>query len=376
MIETGLIYRNAKPHLYSRQATFPSLVLLPSGELLAAFGVGSGFESADNHTEYARSQDGGRSWQHAGTLFADRSPHPTSSNVRISRAPDGELLAFGARWDRSRADEGLTNEATLGFVETELLLLRSRDEGQSWQGPFPLSPPLAGPSFEICSPIVHLRDGRWLAPTSTWKGWDGDCPGGMRAVALVSPDRGQSWPAHVEVMSGVDEGVIYWEQKIVELADGRLLAVCWTHDLRAGADRQVHYAISHDGGRSFGPPRPTGLHGQTTTPIWLGDDRLLCVYRRTDQRGLWANYARLDGDEWVNQASMPLWGHQRAGGGSIVGGQNLSQEFTQLKFGLPAGLLLPDGQVFVAFWCVEECLYVIRWLRLPAEPPAVDAAPT
>jgi hypothetical protein len=369
MIETGQIYRNLKPHLYSRQAAFPSLVRLPSGEMLAAFGVGSGFESADNHTELSRSADDGRTWQLAGPLFTTQTDRPTSSNVRISRTLEGELVAFGARWDRSRADQGLTNEATLGFVETELILLRSSDDGHTWQGPFTIDPPLVGPSFEICSPIISLPDGRWLAPTATWKGWNGECPNGMKAIALVSYDQGHSWPEYVDVMNGVAENVIYWEQKIVDLGDGRLLAVCWTHDLRAGADRPVHYAISADYGRSFGPPRSTGLQGQTTTPIYLGDDRLLCVYRRTDKRGLWAHYARLRSDEWVNEAELPLWGHEDAGSGSIVGGHNLSQEFANLKFGLPAGLLLPDGQVFVAFWCVEECLYVIRWFRLPAQPP-------
>ena len=202
MIETGLIYRNPKPHLYSRQATFPSLALLPNGELLAAFGVGSGFESADNHTELARSNDGGRTWQWEGALMPPSPPGPlsqvgrgregpTSSNVRISRMPDGELAAFGAVWDRSRADEGLTNPETLGFVETQLILLRSPDGGRTWQGPQPIDPPLAGPSFEICSPILPLRDGRWLAPTATWKGWNGECPNGMKALALVSRDRGE-----------------------------------------------------------------------------------------------------------------------------------------------------------------------------------------
>ena len=369
MIETGLIYRNPKPHLYSRQATFPSLALLPNGELLAAFGVGSGFESADNHTELARSDDGGRTWRWQGTMFAAPRDRPVSSNVRISRVPDGELVAFGAAWDRSREDEGLTNPATLGFVETQLILLRSADGGRTWRGPQPIEPPLAGPSFEICSPILPLSDGRWLAPTATWKGWHGECPNGMKAIALLSYDRGRTWPEYVDVMNGVAEDVIYWEQKLVDLGDGRLLAVCWTHDLRAGADRPVHYAISRDYGRSFGPPRSTGLLGQTTTPIWLGDGRLVCVYRRTDRPGLWATYARLEGDEWVNEAELPLWGAERAAAGSLVGGHNLSQEFANLKFGLPAGLVLPDGQVFVAFWCVEECLYVIRWFRLPAVAP-------
>ncbi len=368
MIETGLIYRNPKPHVYSRQATFPSLVLLPSGEMLAAFGIGSGFESTDNHTEYARSSDGGRTWQLAGSIFADQSERPTSSNVRIGHITGDELVAFGARWDRSRRDEGLTNEATLGFVETELILLRSSDAGRTWLGPVRIEPPLVGPAFEICSPIIALRDGRWLAPTSTWKGWNGENPTGMKAIALVSHDSGQTWPEYIDVMNGSAEHVIYWEQKLIDLGDGRLLAVCWTHDLTNGTDRPVHYALSVDYGRSFGPPRSTGLQGQTTTPIFLGDGRLVCIYRRTDKRGLWATYVRLVGDRWINESELSLWGHDDAGHGSLVGGDNLSQAFANLKFGLPAGLVLPDGQVFVAFWCVEECLYVIRWFRLPPTP--------
>lgn len=367
VIETGLLYRNPKPHLYSRQAAFPALVCLPSGELLASFAIGSGFEAADQHTELARSKDGGRSWQLAGAVFHEGTDRPTSANVRISRIPDGELIAMGVRSDRSRADEGLTNPATQGFVETEIILLRSVDEGHTWQGPQVIRPPLVGPSFELCSPVIPLADGRWLWPTSTWKGWDGDCPNGMKAIAFVSHDRGETWPEYVDVMRGVGENVIFWEQKIVDLGDGRLLAVCWTHDVDAGVDRPVQYAISNDYGRSFGSARSTGLYGQTSTPISLGNNRLICVYRRTDQPGLWASYVRIDGDVWINEAELALWGHERAGAANMVGGENLSRSFTTLRFGLPAGIMLPDGQVFVAFWCVEECLYVIRWLRLPSQ---------
>ncbi len=369
MLETGLIYRNAKPHLASRQASFPSLALLPDGDLLAAFGVGSGFESVDQQTLQARSGDGGRTWTLEGPLFSEQTPTPTSSHVRISRMPSGELLAFGARWDRSRPDQGLTNPATLGFVETELILLRSLDNGRSWLGPTLLTPPLVGPSFEICSPVRALRDGRWLIPTATWKGWDGAAPNGMFALAFVSEDQGRTWPTYVPVMDGRAEQVIYWEQKLVELDNGRVLAVCWTHDLAAGRDRQVHYALSHDAGRSFGPPQPTGLYGQTTTPIFLGDGRLLCIYRRTDKPGLWAVYVHLDGDTWVNSAALPLWGQTLAGADLAVQGASLSESFANLRFGLPAGLVLPDGAVLAAFWGVEDCVSVIRWFRLAATPP-------
>lgn len=375
MFESGLIYRNPKPHLYARHAAFPSLVLLPSGELLATFSIGCGFESADTHTELARSTDGGRTWQLVGAVFNESVPdRPTSCNVRISRAPDGELLAIGVRADRSRTDEGLTNPETLGFVETEVVLFRSHDDGHTWSGPEIIEPPLVGPSFELCSPIVTLSNGRWLWPTSTWMGWDGDCPNGMKAVAFISHDRGQTWPEYADVMNNTADNIIFWEQKMVELADGRVLAVCWTHDMPNGVDRPIHYAISHDGGRTFGEPRSTGLQGQTSTPIVLGDGRIVTVYRRTDLPGLWANYGRLDGDTWINETQVPLWGYQRPGEANSVGGENLSRSFNVLKFGLPTGLVLPDGDVFVAFWGVEDCIYNIRWFRIPAQPTEANQA--
>jgi hypothetical protein len=368
--ETGLIYANTRPHLYSCQASFPSLALLPQGELLAAFALGAGFESLDQRTVLARSCDHGRSWQYEGPLFTETTVPPSSSNVRMSCVEDGELVAMGARWNRSRADEGLTNSHNLGFVETELILLRSLDGGRSWSGPTTVAPPLVGPSFEICCPILALHDGRWLFPTSTWRGWDGDCPNGMKAIALVSYDRGATWPAYVDVMDGSAEGVIFWEQKLLDLGDGRLLAVCWTYDERAGCDREIHYAISDDYGRNFHPPCSTGLAGQTATPLWLGDSRLLCVYRRTDQPGLWAAYCRLDGGAWVTEGQVALWGHGARGSGYVVSGEQMSESFTRLRFGLPAALMLPDGEVFVAFWCFEDCVSVIRWFRLPASLPA------
>ena len=74
----------------------------------------------------------------------------------------------------------------------------------------------------------------------------------------------------------------------------------------------------------------------------LGDGRLVCVYRRTDKPGLWASYARIAGDAWVNEGELALWGNVGAGAANIVGGENLSRAFTTLKFGLPAGLVMPD----------------------------------
>jgi hypothetical protein len=372
VLGTGLIYRNPKPHVHSIHAYFPSVVSLENGELLCTLVLGEAFEAPNCHTHVARSRDGGVTWQLEGPIYAGTRERLTSDAARLTALPGGKVVAFMVRADRSdHPDEGLTNSETLGFVRAETLLLWSSDFGRTWSQPQVLIPPLIGPSFELCCPIVPLTDGRWLLPTSTWRGWDGDCPNGMKMVAFISHDQGQSWPAYLDVMVDPEQRIIYWESKIVELPDedprrgALLLAVAWAYDQAAGKDLPNQYALSRDAGRSWTAPRSTGLLGQTLTPHVLDDGRVLCVYRRTDRPGLWANLSRLAGDEWVNEGSQPLWG---AGAQGLTGtSASMVENFQVLRFGAPSITRLQDSTIFVAFWCYEECVSVIRWFKLKVE---------
>jgi hypothetical protein len=159
-----------------------------------------------------------------------------------------------------------------------------------------------------------------------------------------------------------EQHVLYWESKIVEFADGRLLAAAWAYDRVAAIDQPNQYAISHDGGRSWSPPKSTGLQGQTLTPFLLDDERVLCVYRRMDETGLWANLSHLEGDAWVNDACAPLWGARTTGLTSTS--DNMVENFHVLRFGAPCITQLHDGTIFVAFWCYEDCVCNIRWFKL------------
>ncbi len=161
-------------------------------------------------------------------------------------------------------------------------------------------------------------------------------------------------------MDGYRDKVIYWEQSVAELPDGRLLAVAWAFDEAAGRSRPNPYILSADG-RTFGPPQPTGLHGQTAKILSLDDGRLLCLYRRDDRPGLWAQLVHIYGDRWVNLDEAPVW--QGAASG-MTGRANASDELSGLKFGFPSMARLPGGDVGAVFWCCEECLYGIRWVRL------------
>ncbi|MHB9025775.1 MAG: sialidase family protein [Armatimonadota bacterium] len=362
-ITTGVLYRNPMTHVKSIHAYFPSVAVLPGGEMLATVVLGEAFESVNLRTHVARSRDGGERWELEGTLYPGTPDRLTSDASRIAALPDGEVVAFMVRHDRGgHPEEGLGNPETLGFVPTELLLLRSADGGHAWSDPQPIIPPLAGPSFELCSPITPLSDGRWLLPTSTWAGWNGECPSGWRTVALVSRDRGESWPEFVDVMYDPAQQAIYWESKIVELPDGRLFAIAWGYDRIASKDFPNQYAVSADGGRTWTPPRSMGLFGQTMTPCLLADGRILCVYRRIDEPGLWAAIVRLEGVTLVIDGQQPLWGH---GWGGLTGSSaNMIQNFTVLRFGAPCLTRLADDSIFLTFWAYEDCVSNIRWIRM------------
>ncbi len=356
-LETGIVYRNPKPYLRAVNAWHPTLVALPSGELLASFDLGQGPEGLDYRTCLARSSDNGQSWSEPVDLFSD-AVQPTTNSVRIACMSDGQLTAIGARLYRSDPEEGIVNRANHGFVPIDVILLTSDDNGYTWSEPRVIEPPLVGPGFEICHSIVELVDGRWLWPTATLMGWDGELPNGLKAIAFVSHDRGQTWPDHLELFDDSD-GATHWETSLRQMEDGRIATITWTLEDESGAAMPTLYRVSVDG-TTFSPQQPTGFLAQTAKLLPLGGDDLLCVYRRDDQPGLWATRSELNGNSWTNHAEIPLW----EGAGSGMTGADKTNELSALKFGFPSLLRVAPDQVLVAFWCCEDTIWNIRWIRI------------
>ena len=354
-----MVYRNPSPHLRSVVAYHPSLTLLGNTEFLATFDIGEAVEAFDYHTVVARSTDRGENWKLQGPLLHEL-PTLTTHSVRTSVMADRSIIGFGGFY-RRRFKEDLVNRQTFGLVPVELFTVSSTDGGRTWARPRMVAPPLVGPSWEICHSVLETAEGTWIAPTSTWRDWSGEDYPGDRAVVLISDDKGRTWPRFGITFDGRKTGLSYLEQSVVGLEDGSLLAVSWAYDLNTGTTKPSVFSLSRDGGVTFTEPRLTGFEAQTCKVIRLFDDRLLCIYRRNDSPGLWATLARFSEGNWINLGDAPLWLGAESGMKGIL---NRADELSNLKFGHPSIRQLSNGQVLVLFWCQEQCLTNIRWIRL------------
>lgn len=249
VVDSGLVYRNPRPELRSRHTWHPTIVRFDDGEWLCTFDIAEADVALDYRTYKSRSTDDGRTWSAPERVFADPPGRPTTHSVRISRISDGpdEVVAFGGLNYRDDPEGHVINVPSIGYVEMDLVTLRSHDRGRTWEGPTKVQPPLVGPAFEVCHAIVELQDGRWIAPTSTWMGWNGDAPNGMNAIFLVSRDKGHTWPEYVVEFDRWAENKIHWEQSVIQLRDGRILSVAWVVDKDTGEVDATPYALSPDG---------------------------------------------------------------------------------------------------------------------------------
>jgi hypothetical protein len=361
VIDTGIVYRNQKPHLRAIHAMHPTVSAFPDGEIVSTYDLGQGPESLDYRTELSRSRDGGKTWTDQGPLIATPPGRPSTHSIRTSLLTDGRMIGLGALMYRDDLEEGLLNRANLGYVPTDMFLVESRDRGNTWSAPRIFNPPFYSPAWELCHPIREMKNGDLFVPISTWRGWDGELPCGEQAGIFISTDRGKTWPVWGRTFDGRKNGHIHWEQGAVQLADERILSTTWDYNPKTGKNHPSIYTISADNGRTFATPKPTGYLAQTCKLHHLGDNLVIAAYRRCDQPGLWGNLVRIEGDRWINLSTQPLW--QGAASG-MAGVGNRSDELSGLKFGFPQMATLPDGVVILVFWCQEDAITNIRWIRL------------
>lgn len=336
--------------LDERESAFPQAIQLPSGDLICSYSVGGG-QFVHGGTDWSRSTDGGRTWRVEGQLLAATANPPTANFLKPSLSADGKTVyAYGTRYWGSLSDR-------YGERRGEAIFCTSHDQCRTWSAPQTI--PMLDSAVEISHAICPLKSGRLLAPGALLSNKQ---KLGEEVFVVASDDGGRTWPARHTVFRDPADKLGFWEQKIAEVAPGRLLAVAWTVTLGDYRDQPDHFAWSRDDGRTWGPHQSTGIMGQTMTPLPLGGERLLVLYnRRYGQQGIMACLVTFTDTAWTVHHEQ-LFYDARASR-AAPGGQTGVDELFDFQFGFPTSIRLQDGTFLATNWCVEKGVCGIRWTK-------------
>ncbi len=272
-------------------AAFPSVVRSRSGELLLAFRRAPerrGFGEKENrHVDpnsylvMVRSADG-QHWSVEPELIYAH-PFGGSQDPCLLTLRDGTLLCTSYGWAFVRP-EGVTNlkqpiaEIPDGVVFLGGYIIRSLDNGNSWQGPFYPPHVPSEPNYDVFGQrlpaynrgaLCEGRDGHifWVVASS-------DSPTLKKTSVhlMISSDQGLSWNYACHVAT--DATASFNETSVYETPKGDLVAFLRTADM----DDQACMSRSVDGGMNFGPWMKMGFQGHPLHALRLPDNRVLLTY--------------------------------------------------------------------------------------------------
>ena len=237
-------------------AAFPDICRLPSGELFCVFYSGFGHVSTPNaqwpkggRIMAVRSRDNGQKWSKPSVIM---------DTDLDDRDPSVASLRDGTR---------LLNWFTSHNGRLSIWLARSTDQGQSWSRPAELvlqssyrfacsSPVRELPDHSLILGLYHEDPTKNLAFGATVKSYDG----------------GKTWKdlASIGERSGV---YLDAETDVVPLDGGKLLAA-----LRS-SKADMRFSESTDWGKTWGPVRSAGFHGESPYLLRHTSGTILLAHR-------------------------------------------------------------------------------------------------
>lgn len=286
--EDVIIYRDD-----SFYATFPSVVKKKDGELVVAFRrapdrrefgeTGNFHVDPNSYLVQVSSADNGKTWTKEPKLIYAHA-FGGSQDPCLLQLTNGDILCTSYGWAYVRQEgvrhlEKPYSENKPGFIALGGYYLRSRDNGQSWDGPF--YPPNLSSEVRknaLGLPIPAMNRGA-LCESETGKIYwavaashDSTHLSKKSVHLLISADQGVSWKYSSTVAQ--DDKIDFNETSLYETPKGDIVAFMRT----ANFEDEACIARSEDGGMSFKSWKGMGFKGHPLQAIRLADKRVLLVY--------------------------------------------------------------------------------------------------
>ena len=348
--------------------TFPSVVALSDGELLATCRVGSKKDSADETIEIYRSVDGGQSWSEGKKPFPNIKVNGLKGSLMIcylTEIKPGHLIAACMWVDRETfPGEPLFNIKTEGCLTMAILLSDSFDGGRTWTPlrEIPLPKDIGPPS--LTGPILKLKDGSIAMSIETNKHYLDDTKWYQRVVLFHSVDEGKTWEKPITVNEDRSGRMFYWDMRAGVDPDGRIVTFSWVYNTETKKYHNILRRISSDDGKTWSQHEDMGFADQPSHPAILSDGRIVLAW--VDRFGSHSIRARIASgiDQSFKESTELILHTQEVAASATENTGELLGDMRLWDFGLPYAEVLPDGDVMVMYYAGIGEVLDIHWIKL------------
>ena len=367
IIERGIL-ASCKPGTARATFTFPSIVELSDGRLLATCRVGSNKDSADETVEISRSDDWGESWSEPVRPFRATKVNGIQGSLKVcylTELEKGHLIAACMWIDRQTYPEKpLFNAETEGCLPMAILLSDSYDYGKTWTHLRELHMPKDIGPPSLTSPILKLKDGSLAISIETNKHYLDSSDWQQRVVLFHSPDMGKTWGKPITVSEDMNRQIFYWDLRVGVAPDGRIAAFSWTYNRETHKYLNIQRRISTDGGQTWSPHKDMGFSDQPAHPAILPDGRVVLAW--VDRYGSLSIRARMAlAIDRSFEANTELIIHTPTVPKSVINNTgDLLDDMRFWSYGQPYGEALSDGTVMVVYYAGTEEGMEIHWVKL------------